>query len=405
MNLAELNKVAEAMVAPGRGILAADESTSTIKKRFDAIGVESTADTPARLPRNDVPHHRSDVEAHFRCHPLRRDHPPERQGRHAAGEGDRAGRRAARHQGRQRHQAAALCPGEVVTEGLDGLRERLAEYREPRRQIRQVARGDRHRPGHPDLRRICGERARPRALRRAVPGRGIVPIVEPEVLMDGDHDIERCAQVSRGCSRPCSSSCTFCACRSKAWCSSRTWSCPARSRRSGRRSRRSRRRRCASSRPASPPPCRVSRSCPAASPTRKRPRISTPLTGSAPCPGTSPSRTAARCRPAAESLGRQNGEHRRRAARLRPPRPMNSLAARGRGRPSWSGKPHDVSVLRRETGGRRGRHDHPGRASGSIWSRPRSAIRRRSCGCSSRRWMPATSPLCCCGSRTATSAR
>src|SRR5213075_2710468 len=44
MNLAELNKVAQAMVAPGRGILAADESSGTIKKRFDAIGVESTAD-------------------------------------------------------------------------------------------------------------------------------------------------------------------------------------------------------------------------------------------------------------------------------------------------------------------------------------------------------------------------
>ena len=45
MNLAELNKVATAMVAPGRGILAADESTGTIKKRFDALGVESTADS------------------------------------------------------------------------------------------------------------------------------------------------------------------------------------------------------------------------------------------------------------------------------------------------------------------------------------------------------------------------
>src|SRR5438477_10883221 len=44
MNLAELNKVAQAMVAPGRGILAADESSGTIKTRFDAIGVESTAD-------------------------------------------------------------------------------------------------------------------------------------------------------------------------------------------------------------------------------------------------------------------------------------------------------------------------------------------------------------------------
>src|SRR5262245_26317924 len=45
MNLAELHKVAEAMTAPGRGILAADESTGTIKKRFDSIGVESTSDT------------------------------------------------------------------------------------------------------------------------------------------------------------------------------------------------------------------------------------------------------------------------------------------------------------------------------------------------------------------------
>src|SRR5579884_1822384 len=45
MNLSELNEVAEAMVAPGKGILAADESTGTIKKRFDALGVESTVDT------------------------------------------------------------------------------------------------------------------------------------------------------------------------------------------------------------------------------------------------------------------------------------------------------------------------------------------------------------------------
>src|ERR1041385_5485006 len=44
MNLTELNRVAEAMVAPGRGILAADESSGTIKKRFDAIKVENTED-------------------------------------------------------------------------------------------------------------------------------------------------------------------------------------------------------------------------------------------------------------------------------------------------------------------------------------------------------------------------
>ena len=49
MNLADLNKVANAMVAPGRGILAADESSGTIKKRFDAIGVESTEETAATI--------------------------------------------------------------------------------------------------------------------------------------------------------------------------------------------------------------------------------------------------------------------------------------------------------------------------------------------------------------------
>ena len=70
MNLAELNRVAEAMVAPGRGILAADELTATIKKRFDAIGVEIDADYPARLPGNIVSQQRSNVEAHFRRHSL-----------------------------------------------------------------------------------------------------------------------------------------------------------------------------------------------------------------------------------------------------------------------------------------------------------------------------------------------
>ena len=70
MNLAELNKVAEAMVAPGRGLLAADELTSTIKKRFDAIGVEFDAVHAARLPRAPVPLDRGDDQPHFRRHPL-----------------------------------------------------------------------------------------------------------------------------------------------------------------------------------------------------------------------------------------------------------------------------------------------------------------------------------------------
>ena len=70
MNLADLNKVALAMVAPGKGILAADESTGTIKKRFDAINVESTEEIAPRLSRNAVPLQRGDEPIHLRRHPL-----------------------------------------------------------------------------------------------------------------------------------------------------------------------------------------------------------------------------------------------------------------------------------------------------------------------------------------------
>ena len=70
MNLADLNKVALAMVTPGKGILAADESSGTIKKRFDAIKVEFDRSVAPRLPRDAVPLHRSDEQIHLRRHPL-----------------------------------------------------------------------------------------------------------------------------------------------------------------------------------------------------------------------------------------------------------------------------------------------------------------------------------------------
>src|SRR5262249_50009657 len=129
MNLAELNKIAEAMVTPGRGILAADESSGTIKKRFDAIGVESTADN-----RRDY------RELLFRS--------TDAMSRHISGvilydETIRQNARDGTPLVKVIEQAGSLpgikvdkgtkplpfCPGEVLTEGLDGLRERLAEYR------------------------------------------------------------------------------------------------------------------------------------------------------------------------------------------------------------------------------------------------------------------------------------
>ena len=142
-----LEDIAAAMVAAGKGILAADESTGTIKKRFDAIGVESTEDSRRDYREMLFRADEAMTQVHLRRHPLRRDHPPEGQGRHAAGRADRGRRRHSRHQGRRGRQAAGRLP----------RRDRHRRPRRParaprripqaRRPLRQMARGDRHRAG------------------------------------------------------------------------------------------------------------------------------------------------------------------------------------------------------------------------------------------------------------------
>ena len=196
MNVAELNKVAEAMVAPGRGILAADESSGTIAKRFDAIGVPSTADT-----RRDY------REMMFRTH--------EAMSKHISGvilydETIRQNAKDGTPLVKLIEKAGSLpgikvdkgikplpfCPGEVVTEGLDGLRERLAEYRglgakfAKWRAVIDIGSGM---PSYECISANAHALARYAALCQE---QGIVPIVEPEVLMDGDHDIDRCCKVT-----------------------------------------------------------------------------------------------------------------------------------------------------------------------------------------------------------------
>ena len=196
MNLVELNKVAEAMVAPGRGILAADESTSTIKKRFDAIGVESTP-----ITRRDY------REMLFRS--------GEAMSKHISGvilydETIRQNAKDGTPLVKVIAQAGAL-PGikvdkgtkplpffanEVITEGLDGLRERLAEYRGLGARFAKWRAVIDIGPGIPSYGCLV---ANAHALARYAAlcqDEGIVPIVEPEVLMDGDHDADRCATVS-----------------------------------------------------------------------------------------------------------------------------------------------------------------------------------------------------------------
>ena len=196
MNLDELNKVAQAMVAPGRGILAADESSGTIKKRFDAIGVESTEDS--RRDYREMLFRSAEGMKHISGVILydetiwqkAKDGTPLVELIKKAGtipgikvdEGTKP---------------LPECPGEVVTVGLDKLADRLPKYYEQGarfakwRAVIDIATGGI--PSYTCIRANAHALARYAALRQAAQ---IVPIVEPEVLMDGDHDVERCQQVT-----------------------------------------------------------------------------------------------------------------------------------------------------------------------------------------------------------------
>jgi len=192
MNLAELNKVANAMMAPGKGILAADESTGTIKRRFDAIGVENTEDN-----RRDY------REMLFRATEAMRNHisgvilydetiwQKARDGTPLV----KLIRDAGAIPGIKVDEGTKPlpgCPGEVVTNGLDRLADRLPKYYEQGarfakwRAVIDIGAGI---PTYSAIHANAHALARYAALCQAA---GLVPIVEPEVLMDGDHDIGRC---------------------------------------------------------------------------------------------------------------------------------------------------------------------------------------------------------------------
>jgi fructose-bisphosphate aldolase class I len=196
MNLAALNAVAEKMVAPGKGLLAADESTGTIKRRFDAIGVENTEEN-----RRDY------REMLFRADKTMREHIGgvilfDETIRQKAKDGTSLValiEAAGSVPGIKVDAGAkplALSPGETITEGLDGLRERFQEYHKlgarfaKWRAVIDIASGI---PTYNCINANAQALARYAALAQE---NGIVPIVEPEVLMDGDHDIQRCEDVT-----------------------------------------------------------------------------------------------------------------------------------------------------------------------------------------------------------------
>jgi len=196
MNLAELNKVANAMVAPGRGILAADESSGTIKKRFDQIGVESTADS--RRDYREMLFRSTEAMSKYISGVILYDETI----RQNAKDGtplvkliEKAGSIPGIKVDKGT-QPLPMCPGEVITEGLDGLRQRLIEYRglgakfTKWRAVIDIGKGI---PSYACIMTNAHALARYAALCQ---DEGIVPIVEPEVLMDGDHDIDACYAVT-----------------------------------------------------------------------------------------------------------------------------------------------------------------------------------------------------------------
>jgi fructose-bisphosphate aldolase class I len=192
MNLAELNKIAEAMTTPGKGILAADESTGTIKKRFDSIGVESTADT--RRDYRELLFRSTDAMSKYISGVILYDETIRQKARDGtplvkliADAGSIPGIKVDKGT-----KPLPFGPGEVVTEGLDGLRERLAEYRGLGARFAKWRAVIDIGPGIPSYNCI---KSNAHALARYAAlcqDEDIVPIVEPEVLMDGDHDIDRC---------------------------------------------------------------------------------------------------------------------------------------------------------------------------------------------------------------------
>ena len=198
MNKDQLTKVARAMVAPGKGILAADESSSTIKKRFDAIHVESTEAT-----RRDY------REFMFRSTAAMKEHISgvilyDETIRQKAKDGTplvKIIESMGSIPGIKVDEGAKpmpLFPGETITEGLDGLPKRMKDYYGLGARFAKwravITIADDGRPTGGAVRANCQALARYAAICQEA---DIVPIVEPEVLMDGAHTIEKNYEVTR----------------------------------------------------------------------------------------------------------------------------------------------------------------------------------------------------------------
>ena len=195
--MTNINEIATQMVTPGKGILAADESSGTIKKRFDSINVESTEEN--RMNYRRILFETQEAMQNYISGVILFDE--------TLRQSNNDGKKlvdiindAGSLPGIKVDMGAkelALMSGETVTEGLDGLRERLEEYSNLGAKFAKwravIAISDKI-PSTLCIDANSHALARYSALCQEA---GIVPIVEPEVLMDGSHTIERCYEVTK----------------------------------------------------------------------------------------------------------------------------------------------------------------------------------------------------------------
>ena len=195
MNTTELSTTARALVAKGRGILAADESTSTIKKRFDSIKLESTEEN--RRAYREMLFTASGAQEYISGvilydETLRQKTKdgvpfPTYLSQHGMLPGIKVDLGA---------KPLAGFPGETITEGLDGLRERFSEYHKLGAKFAKWRAVIDIGSGIPSLYAIDANAEALARYATLCQEAGIVPIVEPEVLMDGDHTLARCEEVT-----------------------------------------------------------------------------------------------------------------------------------------------------------------------------------------------------------------
>jgi fructose-bisphosphate aldolase class I len=195
MDVAAMTRTAELLVAPGKGILAADESTPTMAKRLAGIGLESTVER--RRDYREILLGTAGMSEHI-SGVILYDETIRQQTSDGTSFVDLLRARGVvpgiKVDGGTKPLAG--FPDEVVTEGLDGLRARLEEYAAMGAAFakwRAVIRIGGERPTATCIAANAHALARYAALAQEA---GLTPIVEPEVLMDGDHDLARCAEVT-----------------------------------------------------------------------------------------------------------------------------------------------------------------------------------------------------------------